>query len=82
MRGVWGNPWGFESPLRHHLKPRKRKCLTVKVSILMSAEFQVSKAEPVATFLPLDFMQGFDIGISSFITPFSAVFHFAVPGLT
>src|SRR3990172_11500116 len=18
LRGVWGNPWGFESPLRHH----------------------------------------------------------------
>src|SRR5206468_12699073 len=21
LRGVWGNPWGFESPLRHHLHP-------------------------------------------------------------
>ena len=22
LRGVWGNPWGFESPLRHHLSSR------------------------------------------------------------
>ena len=21
LRGVWGNPWGFESPLRHHFPP-------------------------------------------------------------
>ena len=20
LRGVWGNPWGFESPLRHHFE--------------------------------------------------------------
>jgi len=20
LRGVWGNPWGFESPLRHHAR--------------------------------------------------------------
>ena len=22
-RGWWGNPWGFESPLRHHSKPMR-----------------------------------------------------------
>src|SRR6185369_13961693 len=24
LRGVWGNPWGFESPLRHHDPPGAR----------------------------------------------------------
>src|SRR5215510_7394190 len=32
LRGVWGNPWGFESPLRHHESLGVR-CVSYSVSV-------------------------------------------------